>query len=67
MSGAQTAIAIDTKKTYAEIPLNQLNAENQTWTAPYSSDWAIAVGSFDGEVMPVSPPQTPTGLSIIKN
>ncbi len=46
MAGAQQAIAVDTKLAYAEIDLNMLSPANQTWTAPYSSDWAIAVGDF---------------------
>jgi hypothetical protein len=46
MSGSQSAIAVDTKLSYAEIDLGTLSATNQTWTAPYSSDWAIAVGDF---------------------
>lgn len=47
MNGPQTAIAIDTKLTYQEINLGQLQPFAQTWQAPYNSDWAIAVGSFD--------------------
>ncbi len=38
-----TAIAIDTQKTYQEIDLGNLPTTNQTWQAPYTSDWAIAV------------------------
>jgi hypothetical protein len=45
MSSGQPAIAIDTQKAYAEIDLGTLSASNQTWNAPYSSDWAIAVGT----------------------
>jgi hypothetical protein len=37
------AVAVDTKKPYAEIDLGML--ESQTWKAPYSSDWAIAAES----------------------
>jgi len=40
-----TAIAVDTKKDYSEIPLGQLDNKNQVWTAPYESDWAIALGT----------------------
>jgi len=46
MSGSQPAIAIDTRKEYAEISLGTLSAVDQTWNAPYSSDWVIAVGDF---------------------
>lgn len=55
MSGAQPAIAVDAKKAYAEINIGSLNASNQTWTAPYASDWAIAVGDF-GTAPPPPPP-----------
>jgi len=43
MSTAQRAVAVDTKKAYAEIDLGMLDATDQTWTAPYRSDWAIAI------------------------
>ncbi|MFQ5652008.1 MAG: choice-of-anchor D domain-containing protein, partial [bacterium] len=46
MSGAQPAIAVDTKLPYAEINIGPLNAADQTWQPPYASDWAIAVGDF---------------------
>lgn len=41
------AIAVDTKRRYEEIKVGELNAEAQVWTAPYESDWALAVGSFE--------------------
>jgi hypothetical protein len=53
MAGNQQAIAVDTKLAYAEIDLGLFSAADQTWSAPYSSDWAIAVGEF-------VPPPTPT-------
>ncbi len=46
MTGVQKAVAVDTLKPYKEIPLGKLKGENQTWKAPYKSDWAIAVGEF---------------------
>ncbi|MCP5095931.1 MAG: DUF5060 domain-containing protein [Chloroflexi bacterium] len=49
MSGAGTAVAVDAKKAYAEINLGTLQPIDQTWNAPYASDWAIAIGSFDDE------------------
>lgn len=49
MQEAQSAIAVDTKKRYAEIKIGRLTAENQTWEAPYASDWAVAVGTFPAE------------------
>lgn len=46
MSGVQTAVAVDTAAPYNEISLGQLSVTDQTWSAPYHSDWAIAVGTF---------------------
>ena len=46
MSGPQPAVAVDTKKAYAEVSLGALSPTRQTIQLPYSSDWAIAVGSF---------------------
>lgn len=66
MNGPQSAVAVDTKKTYAEINLGTLSATNQTWTAPNSSDWAIAVGDF-GAVPDSDPPASPTGLNFTVN
>jgi len=68
-AAAQSAIAIDTKNNYVEIDLGTLTASNQTWNAPYTSDWAIAVGNFEqqgGNTVP-SPPGTPTGEQIQQN
>jgi hypothetical protein len=39
------AVAVDTRKSYEETALT-LEADDQTWDAPYESDWAVAVGSF---------------------
>jgi hypothetical protein len=47
MVGSQPAVAIDTKQAYAEIDLGTLSPVNQTWNAPYQSDWVIAVGDFN--------------------
>jgi len=47
MSGAQPAIAVDTKKQYDEIEIGRLSTGQHVWKAPYRSDWAIAVGSVD--------------------
>lgn len=46
MRGSQVAVVVDAKRPYQEISLGTLSAQNQTWTAPYASDWAIAVGEF---------------------
>jgi len=47
MDGARRAVAVDANKSYAEIDLGTLDPVDQTWSAPYDSDWAIAVGTFD--------------------
>jgi hypothetical protein len=46
MVGTQKVVAVDTQKKYAEIAVGSLNPGSSTWTAPYSSDWIIAVGAF---------------------
>ena len=43
-AGELPAIAVDTKRAYMEIDLGRFDAEEVVWTAPYNSDWAIAVG-----------------------
>jgi hypothetical protein len=49
MSGALPAVAVDTKKEYSEIDIGTLSTEEHIWKAPYRSDWAVAVGSFESE------------------
>lgn len=44
MPGERRAVAVDALKPYAEIDLGPLQAKDQTWAAPYQSDWAISVG-----------------------
>ena len=46
MRADATAIAVDTRRVYKEISLGRLSAKTYTWSAPYESDWAIAVGDF---------------------
>lgn len=46
MKGAKSACAVDTKKPYKEIDLGKLEPKQNTWKAPYKSDWALAVGDF---------------------
>lgn len=45
MDGARRAVAIDTKLPYREIDLGMLQPLQESWDAPYISDWAVAVGS----------------------
>ena len=43
---AVVAVAVDTKLTYAEIEIGPLPPQDQTWAAPYASDWVLAIGAF---------------------
>ncbi|HLS27516.1 MAG TPA: fibronectin type III domain-containing protein, partial [Opitutales bacterium] len=54
--------AVDTLKPYQEIDLGMLDATSQTWTAPYQSDWAIAIGSFSSDLPDPVEPDAPSGL-----
>lgn len=49
MNGLQRVIAVDTKKPYEEILVGSFGPGNHTWSAPYESDWALAIGSFSSE------------------
>jgi len=40
------AIAVDTKKEYSETDIGTVEPGNFIWTAPYKSDWALALGDF---------------------
>ncbi len=40
---AATAVAVDATREYQEIPLDRRQGDKWTWTAPYRSDWAVAV------------------------
>ena len=66
-AGVLPAIAVDTKLSYVEMKLGALSGTNQTWTAPYQSDWAVAVGNFSGNGSDVdtTPPEKPTGLTVV--
>lgn len=44
----QSIVAIDTKLEYNEINISQDISQNN-WKAPYTSDWAIAVGEFENK------------------
>jgi len=46
LPGPQPAIAVDTRKAYAEIPLGNLQPQAQTIKLPAVSDWVVAVGHF---------------------
>ena len=40
------AVAVDTKKPYHEIKIENLTTTKQSWQAPYETDWAIALGNL---------------------
>jgi hypothetical protein len=48
-SGALPCVAIDTTVAYSEVTtgLGTCTATDQTWTAPSTTDWVIAVGEFE--------------------
>lgn len=46
MSVSKPAVAVDTKSSYQEIDLGNLETISQTITLPHASDWIIAVGEF---------------------
>jgi hypothetical protein len=62
MDDSQPAVAIDTKLAYAEINIGNLSAAEQTWSAPYASDWVVVVGTFAQADNPL-PDVTPTPTS----
>jgi hypothetical protein len=65
MAGPQVAIAADTKLEYSELNLGALETTSQTWMAPYTSDWAIAVGDFSsGQIC--GTPASPNNLRVIR-
>jgi len=47
MPGSQAVIVVDAKREYHEIEKDRMAPGWQTVTFGYSSDWAIAVGTFD--------------------
>ena len=46
MPKSQPAVAVDTKTSYQEIELGLLTPGKHNWKAPYTSDWAIAIGIY---------------------
>lgn len=46
MHASVSAVAVDTQKPYAEIPVGRLKPKAQTLTLPSVSDWVVAVGGF---------------------
>ena len=46
MPGRQPAVAVDAKKAYAEIQLDDLQPKAQTIKLPTKSDWVVAIGHF---------------------
>jgi len=68
INGTLPVIAVDTKLEYQSIEVGVWGAGNQTWNAPYQSDWALAIGDFNSPV-PILPPSVPveSELSISMN
>ncbi|MCP4114324.1 MAG: CRTAC1 family protein [Desulfobacteraceae bacterium] len=52
--GSKRVIAVDTQKAYAEIRSGVIDNGVHTYNAPYVSDWALAVGSFEGDTPDLS-------------
>jgi len=52
MSGFLPAMAVDTKKAYAEVPLGELAPQDQTIELPGKSDWVVAAGRFREAKLP---------------
>jgi hypothetical protein len=46
MPSRQAAVAVDTRRTYRELPLGMLEPGTREVRFPYLSDWAVAVGSW---------------------
>jgi len=44
--GGLAVVAVDARKPYRELDLGILEPEAQTWSAPYRSHWALAIGAF---------------------
>jgi hypothetical protein len=47
MKASARAVAVDARRPYEERDLGEISPGIQTFEAPYRSDWAVAVGSFD--------------------
>ncbi len=64
-NGKLSAVAVDAKKNYEEIDVS-ISKSDMTWDAPYSSDWAVAVGEGDApQPQPEddTPPTAPSNLN----
>ncbi len=64
-NGKLSAVAVDAKKNYKELPVS-ISQSDMTWGAPYSSDWAVAVGEGDAPQPPPeddTPPSAPSNLN----
>ncbi len=48
-SGNLRAVAVDTTRGYQEVDVGTLEPREHVWRAPRRSDWAIAVGQFNGQ------------------
>ncbi|MEM7217560.1 MAG: DUF5060 domain-containing protein [Pseudomonadota bacterium] len=55
-AGSLEAIAVDTKRAYAEVNLGTLSADTTSLTLPYESDWVVAIGWAGNAEPPADPP-----------
>lgn len=62
MPASSRAVAVDARRSYEERDLGELAPGVHSFEAPYRSDWAVAVGSFDR-----APRPRVTGLSRVPN
>ena len=46
LAGPESAVAVDTRSSYAEHLVGELGPSDRVWNAPYVSDWVVAIG-FD--------------------
>ncbi|NQT53185.1 DUF5060 domain-containing protein [bacterium] len=46
MNGPLPAVAVDTRRAYAEVDLGMIKPVHQTIRLPARSDWAVAIGRF---------------------
>jgi hypothetical protein len=65
MGGSNKVVAVDTKKKYAEIDLGTKSPGAYTYNAPYSSNWAIAVGEFTLDTLSVRTGQNESRIPAI--
>jgi len=61
-TASMQAIAVDTTRSYKEIKIGVLKPRNQTWGAPYASDWAISLRPAASNPEPPSSATSPAPM-----